>query len=295
MAEAAGTQSQQAPAGANGQAPAAGSQPAGTQSQEPAWMTHVPEQYRDEAKKSYLLQSDYTKKTQELADQRKSWESEQEKYKGYESKLSNYDKWWNENSKTIELLQKNWDKVQPILTGQAVAHQQTGEQPSHFKDYDILPPEEQAKRVAEYVQNQYVTQALAAQKQEFAQTLAEKQSQVQNYLAIVTDAFERKSQDPGLNIRDYIQKATEIASGKFNPMEMAYHTLTDPQKLEKQKAEWWAQAKEEGALEERNKHQSPGAFQGSGVPNFKVKPQSKDDIRTAVQKLAMEKGFGWGA
>jgi hypothetical protein len=280
--------------GTPGQAPAAQSTPASTQSQEPAWMTHVPEQFRDEAKKSYLLQSDYTKKTQELADQRKSWESEQEKYKGYESKLSNYDKWWNENSKTIELLQKNWDKVQPILTGQP-APTQDNAQPSHFRDYDILPPEEQAKRVAEYVQNQYVTKALEAQKQEYAATLAEKQSQMQNYLAILTDAFERKSQDPGLNIRDYIQKATEIASGKFNPMEMAYHTLTDPQKLEKQKAEWWAQAKEEGMLEERNKHQSPGAFQGSGVPNFKVKPQSREDIKTAVQKLAMEKGFGWGA
>ncbi len=291
MAEA-GTQIQPTQ-GTPGQAPAAGaSNPASTQGQDPAWMTHVPEQFRDEAKKSYLLQSDYTKKTQELADQRKSWEGEQQKYKEYETKVGNYDKWWNENSKTIELLQKNWEKVQPILMGQAAPSQ--NEQPSHFKDYDILPPEEQGKRVAEYVQNQYMTQALAAQEQKYAQALAEKQSQVQNYLAIVTDAFERKAADPSLNIRDYIQKATEIASGKFNPMEMAYHTLTDPQKLEKQKAEWWAQAKEEGMLEERNKHQSPGAFQGSGVPNFRVKPQSKEDIRTAIQKLSMDKGFGWG-
>lgn len=43
--------------------------------QEPAWLQQVPEQYREEARQGWLRQQDYTKKTTELADERKQLEA----------------------------------------------------------------------------------------------------------------------------------------------------------------------------------------------------------------------------
>lgn len=304
MAEA-NAQGQNSPQGANGQAQqngAANGQPQGAQgqAQDPAWFQHIPEQYREEAKKSYLLHSDYTKKTQELAEQRKSWEAEQSKYKDYETKLNGYEKWWNENKTVFDAIQKNWDKVAPILNGQAVTqNQQTQSQQdngqSNFDDWDVLPPREQAKRLADYVNSQYMTQALAAQEQKFAQILAQKEQGFMNYLAVLTDAFERKAQDPSLKIPEFIQKANEYSYGKFNPMELAYQSLTGPQSLEKMKEEWLAKGREEGKLEAQNQQQSTGAFNNAGPTSFKATPKTSSQVRDAVRELSIQKGWGWGS
>ncbi len=299
MADPITTQGQQNPApGANGQAPAAASQPAqGAQGQEPAWFTHVPEQYREEAKKGWMLNSDYTKKTMELSEKQKQWEAEQTKYKDREK----YESWWQQFQPTYEVLQKNWDKIAPILSGQ-VANNPSQAQPqqnngqssqNYFENYDVLPAEEQAKRVADYTMQQHVTQALAAQEAKFNQLIAQKEQQMNNYLAVLTEGYGRKIADPTLDLNQYIAKATELSYGKFNPMEVAYQSLTEPQRLEKMKQEWMAKGREEAALEFKNSQQSPGAFNGTTLPNFKRTPLSKAQVSDAVRQEAINKGYGW--
>lgn len=291
--------------GANGQANnAAASQPAqGAQGQqEPAWFTHVPEQYREEAKKGWMQEADYRRKTMELADQRKQWEGEQGKYKDLETKYTNYDTWWRQFQPTYEQLQKNWDKIAPILTGQAAnqnqqaqSHQNNGQssQQNYFENYDILPPEEQAKRIADYTINQHVAQALAAQEQKFTQLIAQKEQQMNNYLAVLTEGYGRKIADPSLDLNQYIAKATELSYGKFNPMELAYQTLTEPQKLEKMKQEWMEMGRKEAELANKNQQQSPGAFQGTTLPSFKRTPLTKQQVLEAVRNESVNKGYGW--
>lgn len=299
MAEA-NAQGQPNPQGANGQAPAADGQPNGAQSQEPAWFAHVPEQFKEEAKKGWMQEADYRKKTMELADQRKQFESEQQKYKDIEQKYGAYDQWWKQNEATFNVIQKNWDKIAPILQGQAAngnpqgpAVPDNGHQPNHFDNFDILPPEEQAKRIADYVMNQQVNQGFTSLEQKLNQVISQKEAALMNYLAILTDAYGRKFQDPSLDIPQYIQKATEFSYGKFNPMDLAYHSMTDAQKLEKMKEEWLAAGREEGKREAMNQIQSPGAFNNPAVPNFKAKPKTAAEVKNAVRELAISKGFGW--
>jgi len=295
------------PQGTQSQAPnngAAANNPAGSQqqqAQDPAWFQHIPDQYREEAKKSYLLHSDYTKKSQELAEQRKAWEAEQSKYKEYETKATGYDKWWNEFKPTYEVLQKNWDKIQSVLQNPAASQNQQGpgqqqngqSSQNYFENWDLVAPEEQAKRVADFTMNERVAAALAAQKQEFNQTINQEKVGLQNYLAIFTDAISRKLEDPSLDIGKYIAKATEYSYGRFNPMEAAYHSLTEPQKLEKLKEEWMAKGREEAELAFKNKQQSTGAFENTSVPFYKRTPLSKAEVADAVRKEAIAKGMGW--
>lgn len=292
------TQSQ----GTQGQAPAsgaAGNNPQGTQQQgqDPAWFQHIPDQYREEAKKSYLLHSDYTKKSQELSEQRKQWESEQQKYKDYEQKVSSYDKWWGDNKSTFEAIQKNWERIAPILQGQAVNTQnpQNNGQSSqnYFENWDVLPAQEQAQRLAEYVASNHLQKGLSAQEQKINQLLAQKEQQIQNYLAILTDAYGKKFENPSLNIPEYIKKATEYSYGQFNPMDLAYQSMTGPASLEKMKEEWLAKGREEARLEAQNAAQSTGAFNNVTIPTFRGQPKTRSEVTESVRAEMQKKGFGW--
>ena len=148
---------QTTPAGASQADNTAATTSAATQqgSGEPAWMNHIPAEHREDARKSYLLQADYTKKTTELAEQRKSWE---EKERSYAEKDKNWNQFYEQYQPFKATLEKHWDKIAPILQG--VAQQQQAAQTQSqtptdlFENYDLLPPQEQAKRVAERVQQE---------------------------------------------------------------------------------------------------------------------------------------------
>ena len=206
--------------------------------QEPKWLSYVPETEREEAKKGYLFQSDYTKKTTELADQRKAWETEKTQLAEQNKK---YTDWWAGFEPTYKAISENWPKIQAALTGQAPAQnpqspQQTPEDP--FRDFELLAPADQARKIAEHVNSQHVVKALQAQEQKFNQTLQQREAYYQNYMNILTDAFNRKFQNPDLSIPDFLQKALEFSYGKGNPLDMAYNVLTKDADLKKQQEQW---------------------------------------------------------
>jgi hypothetical protein len=280
------------------QGQAQGSQPNAGQVQEPEWFQTVPEQHREEAKKGWMMESDYRKKTSELSEQRKGWESEKQKL---EEQNKVFNDWYQkEYLPFYTRLQNNWDKVSQVLNGQAMpqnnAAQQNlsqNQQSDVFQDYEVLPPAEQAKRLAEYVNNQYVSRALTSQEQKLGQAVAGYVNYFQNYLNILTDAFSRKVNDPGFDIPKAMQKALEYKSGNFNPLDMVYNEMTADSRQKKMEEEWIKKGKEEALLELQNQQQSTGAIQQSYVPVFKQKPMTRDQIAERQRDMSVKKGYGW--
>lgn len=292
------------PNGNGGQAnSAAANNPQGQQSQqpqEPAWLNAVPEQFKEQAKKEYLLQSDYTKKTSELAEQRKSWE---EKEKQWAAK----DKEWREFDVQYrplhQQLQKHWDKIAPILNGAAEAAHLAAQQnantnnPDPFDELDLLPAKEQAKRIADFVGKQNsgaVIDAVTKLKEEFQQTINAHAQAFKNYLAIQTDAYNRKFQNPDMDLNAYLQKALEYQNGQVNPLEAAYSAVTSEATTKKMQDEWYKKGKEEGLLEARNQTVTNGGLRsGSPIPVFGAQPMSRAQVAEAVRNEQIKAGRSW--
>jgi hypothetical protein len=307
MAEANQQQTSQQNAGqAAAQAAAAANTLPGTQQaqqtqqsdQEPKWLSSIQNPTeREEAKKSYLLHSDYTKKTQTIADERKTWDTEKQKLQADTQKWND---WYQQQYQPFyTLYQKNKPQIDAILSGQAATQQQQAQsqnnanQSDPFENYDLLPPQEQAKRLADYVGNQVLSQQLQAMEQKMVQALNQKEQFFANYLTILTDAYGRKFQNPDLDMNQYIQKALEISQGKFNPLEQAYQTVTSESSQKRMQEDWMKKGREEAALEYKNQQQSNGALQQPFVPIFKQKPETRAQIRETVRNEALGKGISW--
>lgn len=282
----------------NGQAH--GGQPDGQQqSQEPKWLSYIPEAEREEAKKGWMLQSDYSKKTGELAEQRKTYETAAERAK----RVDEWEKWHKESySPFIKQLEANWAKIEPILSGKVVEPKTQTADPNqnlaqHFANWDVLPPEEQGKRLADFVNNQYVQTALQKQQEQYNQALQQQlgglRQQFENYMNVLHDAYDKKFADPKFPIKDYLNKSLEIMYGKVDPRELAFQAITGPQQIETMKQEWLKKGREEAELEFKNKLQNPGALQQQNVPLFRQAPQKSSQITDSIRQLAIEKGYGW--
>lgn len=271
-----------------GQANQGSNQP--QQSQEPKWFSYIPEAEREEVKKGWMMEGDYRKKTAELSEQRKAWEAEKAQLAEANKK---YADWWAGFEPTYKTISANWDKIQSVLSGKAPVTNQPTSDDDPFRDYDVLPPAEQAKKIAEYVNAQHVSKALQAQEQKFNQTLAQREQYYQNYMNILTDAFNRKFQHPDLSIPDFLAKALEFSYGKGNPLDMAYSVLTKDSDLKKQQEQWEKAGYEKAKLELENQRQANGAVNDGFIPLFKQTPLSRDQIAEAVRQEATSKGIAW--
>lgn len=265
--------------------------PADTQqSQEPAWLKELPEQHREDAKKSYLLQADYSRKTQEIAEKQKSWEKERGEL---EARVKEYNEFSQAYTPFYTKLQQHWDKIAPILEGRQAPAAQSQTHEDFFENYDVLPPQEQAKRLAEHVNNQYVTAQMAQLKQEFNQALAQREQYYSNYLNILTDAFERGRKDPNLNLPEYMSKAIQIQYGRENPLELAYTAVTADRTRKDLEEQFYKKGKEDALLEMQNKQQANGAMQSQTIPIFKQKPLTREQVSEAARQVAIGKGLPW--
>lgn len=267
------------------------------QGQEPKWLNYVPEHEREEARKSYLLHSDYTRKTQELSERSKSWEAEKKALKEREQAL---EAWWKQNEPSLNVAAQNWDKFQYALQNwdsieawrkgnQGQANQ--GEDP--FKDYDLLPANEQAKRMYEFVRQGIMQNEGAQFSRSLEQKMAERDRYYQNYINTLVDAFAKKADNPALDVNQYIQKVMEFSFGKFNPSDMAFQALTKDSDLKKMQEEWLKKGREEGQLEERNKRQPAGPTTASVMPVFKQPAMTREQVAESVRQKMIEKGIPW--
>lgn len=267
--------------------------PQGTQQQEPAWLQHIPEQYREEAKKNVLLQSDYTRKTTEIAEKQKAWEQEKQQLA---ERLNNYDTWYRDQyAPFYQKAQPHMEKIIAMINGQQAQAQQPAQSNGNdpFEHYDVLPPQEQAKRLAEYLNQNYLSNALSALKQEFNQTLAQREAYYSNLLNVMTDAYGRKFQNPGLDLQAYMKEALEIQSGKKNPLDLAYTSVTKEADLKNLQEQFYKKGREDMELEFKNKQLSSGALQSETIPLFKQKPLTREQVEESVRQKALKAGLPW--
>jgi hypothetical protein len=285
-----GTGGQPAQAGANNN-PQGGSQQ--SQVQEPEWIQHVPEQHRETARKGWMQEADYTRKLQEFSDGKKGWETEKA---DYEKRVAQWNEFQTAYQPFYQNLQKNWDKIQPILSGQQLPqqdHQQQNGVDKQFENWDMLQPQEQAKRIAEHVNQNYLAQELAKIQNNFNQQLAQREQYYQNYLNVFADAHQRQLKNPNLDVNEYMRKVLEIQQGKQNPMDLAYAAMTGPEKEKAIEEAAFKRGREEAELEFKNKQQTNGAIQNPMIPNFKVPPMTREQVADKVRQEAITKGLTW--
>lgn len=288
------------PQGTQGQ-PLNGTQnnPLGSQqpqpSQEPAYFQHIPEQFREEAKKNYLLQSDYTKKTQEFSEREKAWQA---KEADYERRAKEWNDFQAQYDPFYKKLQAHWDKIAPIIAGQQAQSGQPQQQPDQvpqnlWENFDVLPPAEQAKRIAEHTKNEYLAKELAAMRQEFNQALAQREQYYQNFLNIYTDAFTRKFQNPNLDLQTFMKEAIDIQYGRKNPLDLAYTSVTSEAQRKALEEQYYKKGREDRELEYQNSQQTNGALNGQTIPMFKQAPLTREQVSEAARQVAVKKGIPW--
>jgi hypothetical protein len=271
-------------------------QPAG-QSSEPSWLSYVPDTEREEARKSYMLNKDYTEKTQSLSEQRKQWETEKQSLAEKAAQADQFTEWYQKSyTPFYNQINSKWEDIQKILTGQPAQTPQTNgtqQQQDYFANWDLLPPTEQAKKQAEYIQNTYLAQELQAQKQEFNQNLQQEKGYFTNFLNILVDAFDRKSKDSSLDLREFLTEAQNFQQGKGNPLELAYAKVTSEASRKALEDQWYKKGKEEALLEMQNQQQSSGALNDRGVPVFKMQARTKAQIEDAARDAARKANISW--
>jgi hypothetical protein len=275
--------------------PALGNQQPQPQEQDPQWLQFVPQEHREAAKKDYLRQSDYTKKTTEYAEKQKAWDKERS---DWEAK----DKYWTSFNEQYapfrERIAAHWDKIAPILNGQqqqVLANQQQQPQSSddYWQNYDVLPPAEQGKRVAEFAYNNHVRTDLIKFFNEFNQGLQREKQTAQNYLKVLTKAITQKIKNPELDLDAYMARANEIQSGRVDPLDIAYGDVTSAATKKELEEAAYKRGQLDKEQEFKNSQQSNGAFNSESIPLFRVKPMTRDQVTEAARQVAAKKNLPW--
>lgn len=272
------------------------------QSTDPQWLSAIADEaMRDEARKGWMQQADYTQKTQELANQRKEWESQKEKYETALQQNEKFNKWYqDEYAPFVSKLQPHWGDIESILSGQAPrqpasnpANPQNGNAGNTFDNWDLLAPNEQVAKLTEHLQQSYLTPAIENLGKEFDQRLQQREQYYQNYINILTDAFMKKSENPGLDIPAYMNKAMEIQSGRIDPMKMAYEAVTSGDTRKQLEKQWYEQGKRDFEQELKNKQQEQGALQNSHTPSFRGKAATRAEVEQSAREAAAKIGLPW--
>lgn len=266
--------------------------PQGTQN-EPAWLQHVPEQFREDAKKGYLLQSDYTKKTQEWSEKQKSWDAEKQQLS---ERLGTYDSWYRDQyTPFYQKAQPHMEKIMAIINGQqqqSPVQNGNGQGQSPFDNYDVLPPQEQARRVAEYNKAEFLNM-LNEREQRMNQEWAKREQYYSNLLSVMNNAWSKKFQNPNLDMDAFMKEALAYQAGQKNPFDAAYASVTKDADLKALQEQFYKKGREDMELEIKNRQQVPGAMQSETIPLFKQKPKTRDEVTEAARQQAIKAGLPW--
>lgn len=285
-------------------------QPSGQpqQDQGPKWLSYIPEgSEREEAKSGWMKDQDYRQKTEGISKERKDWEAREQEFETNKQ----YADFYNQTYLPMaQQMQPYWTQIQALIQnqGQISANgQQANSQPQNsqqvddfFANYDLLGPQQQAQKIAEYNQAA-LQQALSHRDQQWNQHLGQKEQQwqgfIQRYNAIQTDAvmkaLEEYKAGRAFPIQDYINERLRISAGQVDDAELAFNKITGTGRTEELQRQWMQKGAEEEKLRVQNQQQSPGALQQASVPLFKRQPQNRSDVEASVRAKAAEKGWGW--
>lgn len=297
----------QNPGAGQGQAQPAGqaqNQP-GSAQEEPKWLQYIPEAERAEAKKGWMLEADYRKKTSEASEQRKQWEQERQQYEQYAQRAKQYEDWFqNEYTPYIQRLKPYEQQIAALLNGQqqpADMHQvPQGDDP--YARWEYMTPQEQAKYqqqvIVQQVADNYIVGGFNKLQQWLNDQIATREKYYQNYLNLFVDGFDRRAKDPEFNLQAYMQNALKAQMGMLNPMEVG-EMLTNQERTKAQLiAEGEKRGREALQAELDAQNAARGTTQGHGIfPSTlqtlraqNKKPNVEDVVR---QKFTQKYGQGF--
>lgn len=262
---------------------------------EPKWLSAIQDQaLRDEAKKGWMMEADYRKKTSELSEQRKQWETKEADYK---KQVDQFNEFYRNYEPIRQKLVSNWDKVQAILEGKEVAPQKPTDPDDPWKGFDLLDVTQQAQRIADYNAKHHLTPALEAVEKKILGEIAKREELFKRHFGVFSDAFAKVQENPKLPFKDLLQKAIEVQNewqnGRINPLDYAASQLTQGDTLEAMKQEWMKKAREEAMREFQNQHQPSGALQNSILPSLKQKALTREQVDEQQRQLATKNGIPW--
>lgn len=274
------------------------------ENQEPAWLAAITDPaLREQARKEFLLQADYTKKTQELAEQRRQVEAQvaemQAKLAAWEDFGTKMAPHWD-SFKAWSQQVRSGQPQQPQAQAQTNLAHAAQNQGLDFSNWEYLPEQERVNRILA-VSEARQAEAIAQRERQWAEAIgnAMRQANEQNYryFNLVVDALGRKIETPGLKLSDLLKEAQalqdQIVQGKFNPLDLAYQRLISPEQEEKKKAEYMKLGEEEYKRRLENEKQAAGVTGSGPVPISKQQPRSPGEITQAVRAEADKAGIPW--
>ena len=263
---------------------------------------------REEAKKSYLLDKDYTQKTQTLADEKKTWAEKETKYQDIEKNYNTMNTWYQKDYMPLhDLLAPKWNEVNAYLHGQAALPAQTaGTTPSTnsqdpFEGYDLLSGTEQANKMAGYLKTTYFDPELKKERENTLKIADQARQEVagfiQRYNGIHADAYQiaLREQKEGREfpIQKYVDEQLKILNGQIDAPALAFQKVTGDHRQKDLEKQWYEQGKKDREQEYLNQQQTTGALINSTVPIFRQTPKTREEIATMAQTVAREKGIPW--
>ncbi|KKL89050.1 hypothetical protein LCGC14_1918580 [marine sediment metagenome] len=295
----------QNPGGQPGDTPPVGGQPV---VEEPKWLGMITDETaRGEAKKAYMLQEDYTKKTTALSDEKKGWETERTKYQDIEKQYDTIQAWYQKDYLPFHArITPKWKEVDAYLKGEAAlpvngAPTAPANPQDPFDGYDLLSGTEQANKMAEHLKTTYFNPKLQEITQQRDQFYAQKEQGwagfVQRYNAINNDAIQiaLKEHKEGRDfpIQQYVEEQLKIYNGQVDAPALAFQKVTGDHRQKDMEKQWYDAGVKDAEQKALNTQQNPGALLNSTVPIFKQPAKTRDEINSIVQKVAQDKGIPW--
>ena len=276
--------------------------------EEPKWLAAIPDEaMREEAKKGYLLEKDYTQKNQVLAEERKGWETERAKFAETEKNYNTINDWYSREYLPFHSrLTPKWKEVDAYLKGEA-ALPANGLQiaPTNpqdpFEGYDLLSVAEQANKMAEHLKTSYYEPAIQQNNKQWQEWAAKKEQElvgfVQRYQGINNDAIQRAlTEHKGgrdFPIQQYVEEQLKILSGQVDAPALAFQKVTGDHRQKDLEKQWYEQGKKDAQQEVLNQQQNPGALVNSTVPIFGQQPKTREEINAVSQQVARDKNIPW--
>lgn len=291
LGTAAGATGQEGQQGAPQQQSQQQGQPSQQGSQEPKWLSYIPETEREDARKAYMLNSDYTKKTQELSERQKSWESEKETLSRQNKE---YLEGWQNSYKHYEDLKAKFER-NPTEQNRQNLQDAAAEQQKYWEGYEYLQPHEQAMKIAQYnhnLLNQQVAQYARAFQEHYQKQLQQQVEYINNYFGTYLDAQQRF---PGNAVQQkaYLESIYKVRSGEIDPRELAAQRVT----AEQDRQALIEEGRKLGVAEAENKFKTQNGFDltGTGTPQ-PYRPPALGDRAAREQALnqAITQKFGSG-
>ena len=255
-----------------------------------------------------MLQADYTRKTQEFAEKERAYQAQLQKLQQWETFGEQMQPHWADfktwRDGKVNGRQVNQQQQLPANQQQqaqqlaAVAHQ------IDFSNWEYLPEQEKVNRILGAAQAQYekkLADTLAEREQLWGKAIGDAMNQSRTgdyrYWNLVTDALEKKIENPKLPLRDLLKEAMsfqqQIQEGKVDPLDFAYRKLTATDEEEQNKQKWMKLGEEEFQRKQEASKQEQGVRGPGAVPVLKEAPRKPEEIAQAVRAEVEKAGIPW--